>query len=50
MLDVLLMSNRDLREDLTSDEPFSNSDLMRLNFDIKVFTLLCREMFIFSVK
>ena len=31
MLDLLLISNTDLREDLNLDEPFSDSDLIWLN-------------------
>ena len=35
ILDLLLTSNTDLIEDLYVDEPFSNSDHMSLNFNIK---------------
>ena len=35
MLDLLLTSNTDLIEDLNADKPFSNSDHMSLNFNIK---------------
>ena len=35
ILDLLLTSNTDLIEDLVVEEPFSNSDHMSLNFNIK---------------